>query len=507
MRPARWLFAWLFLFFALGTGGHLYSPDAVLRGRATEGLVLRGSLAVDPTGIPPGFLAPGRDGKMYSKFDGGMSVAAIPFFVIGDGLARWAPAATGPLFAGPRFLWYHPEDRADAWHFFGMGLTNAAVVAATCALLFALLARLGYGAAPSLATAAVAAFASPLWVYTKDMFAEPLVGFGLLLFAFGWQRARAGGHGGDALLAGCGLGLACFAKLAHVTLLPLALGVFAWGLPKNSRRVRLLAAVGAGIAGGLALSAAWNFARFGTLTTTGYGEQLQNWTTPPLTGLAGLLLSPGRGLLTHWPLVLLALLCTRSAWRRHRELTVFAWGTLLVLLAFYCRWKDWDGGWSWGPRFLLPALPLLAILITPFFADPPKRKLTRALGWTLILASTWIAWTGTLVPTTDFHQSLRREAAGANYLEIARWSWEAYPPFAYLAFTPKSYSFFVSCLGRPEGWWLAGLFGAGWAALFPLGRATLGAVFGWPPLRRVAIFSSAAAAAVAAVACAAISLL
>ena len=99
---------------------------------------------------------------------------------------------------------------------------------------------------------------------------------------------------------------------------------------------------------------------------------------------------------------------------------------MLVLLVFYCRWNDWDGGWSWGPRFLLPALPLLAILIAPFFADPPQRKLTRALGWALILASTWIAWTGTLVPTTDFHQWLRREAAGGNYLEIARWSWRAW---------------------------------------------------------------------------------
>ena len=501
MRPARWLFAWLFLFFALGTGGHLYSPDAVLRGRATEGLVLRGSLAVDPTAIPPGFLAPGRGGRMYAKFDGGMSVAAIPFFMLGDALARWAPGATAPLFAGPGFLWYHPEDRADAWRFFGMGLTNAAVVAATCALLFALLMRLGYGPAPSLATAAVAAFASPLWVYTKDMFAEPLVGFGLVVFAFGWQRARATGRTTDALLAGSGLGLACFAKLAHVILVPLALGLFAWGLPKHGR-LRRLAAVGAGTAVGLALSAAWNFARFGAFTTTGYGEQLQNWSTPPLTGLAGLLLSPGRGLLWHWPLVLLALLGTGAAWRRHRELTLFAWGTLLVLLAFYCRWQDWDGGWSWGPRFLLPALPLLAILIAPFFAEPPKGRLTRALGWALILVSTWVAWTGTLVPTTDFHQFLRRQAAGGNYLEVARWSWDAFPPFAYLSFGPKEYSIFVKSLSQPDAWWLAALLGAGWAALIPLGRATLGAVLGWPPPRRATLLWSAGGAVLAAMACA-----
>lgn len=487
-RDTLALFGWLSLVYLLGTGGHVYSPDGVMRGRTTESLVERGTLEIDGRGVPPGFLARGRGGGMVAKYEGGLSLAAVPFYLVGRALAGLASPDTARLFAGPRFLWYDPADPGDDWRFFGLGMTNVAVVAALGALLYALALRLGYTPRAALATALVAAFASPLWHYSKDFFAEPLAGLGLLVFALAVERQarRAGEAGGGstaALAAGAGLGLSVAAKLAHLALVPLAVLVAAWRFRRagGGRVTGALAALSGGLALALVVPAAWNLVRFGDLWTSGYGAELGAWTTPPSTGLAGLLLSPGRGLLPHFPFVLAALAATPIAWRRSPEWTAFAWLGLGTLLAVYCRWHGWDGGWAWGPRFLVPMLPFLALAGAPLFAlaGRPGRR-WRLCGWALVALSTWIALAGTVVAHTDFHQALRRAYGGGRYLDVARWSWHHYTAIDYWRFDPGSFFFFPRALSDPAGWWLAALFGAGVVAAVGWGASVLRRAAGAP---------------------------
>ena len=171
-KPAAWwVFVTLALFYCLTTSGHVLSPDAVLRARATEGLLERGRPSIDPAGVPQGFLATGREGESYPKYEAGPSLAALPFLAIGAAAARLAPAGSEQVFRGPIFLWYSPDDAEAAWRFAGMVLTNAFLVAALCAVLFALALELGYSPRVALIVTGVAAVASPLWVYSKDLFA------------------------------------------------------------------------------------------------------------------------------------------------------------------------------------------------------------------------------------------------------------------------------------------------------------------------------------------------
>jgi len=465
-----WTFVALALFYVLATNGRLLSPDAVLRARAAEGLAFRGSPAIDAGGVPPGFLTPGRDGRAYPKYEAGPSLAALPFVGLGVLCAAIAPAGSAAVFRGPLFLWYSPDDAATAWRFYGLGLTNAVVVALLCALLYGLLRELGWGARTAAMGTATAAFASPLWVYSRDLFAEPLAGLGLVAFLLALERLVRAPRARTAVLAGTGFGVSVLARTAHLALLPLAFLVVAHALCEidRSRRLRLSAALTGGLAGPLALVGWWNWLRFGSVWDSGYGEELAKWITPPLVGLGGLLISPGRGLLTHFPLALVALATTPAAWRRSRRVTLFSWGTLVTLLAVYCRWHGWDGGWCWGPRFLVPAIPLLVLLCVPLF-DCPRGAL-RLAGGALLLASALIAFSGTLVAYTDFDQALRHAGGPVPYLEVARWSWSAYPPIAYWSFQPKVFYLAATLLRVPAAWPFAALFGAALAALVPVGR-------------------------------------
>jgi hypothetical protein len=485
-RVAWWLFAGLALVYVAITGGHVYEPDGVVMARTAESLVERGSLAIEDPGYPPGFLIAGGAGRRYGKYGVGLPIAAVPFHLLGRALAVVAPAGAERAFAGPRFLWYDAGDRERAFRFAGVALTNAVAVAATCAVLYLLVLELGYAARPALGVALVIGLASPLVVYAKTFFTEPLAALGSTLLALGIARWRNRPRTASAALAGLGFAIAVLAKTAHVVLLPVVV-IAAWlaarrssasatGSPVDAGSLSA-AAAGEGVGGRapqpsraprpavwthalaavaplavvLALLAALNLARFGSPFETGYGREVQFWSAPWLEGLLGLLIAPGRGLLFYFPAVLLAAAGTPALVRRAPWAAALGWGGLVTMLAVYCRWHAWEGGWCWGPRFLVPLLPLLALPLAAWWEalpDQDVRGVARWGGLVVVAVGALFNWTGTLVPFTDYHQLLK-QVFGAPYMAVARWSWQAFPPRVYWQ-VPKTYWLLPAALRTPE---------------------------------------------------------
>jgi hypothetical protein len=120
----------------------------------------------------------------------------------------------------------------------------------------------------------------------------------------------------------------------------------------------------------IALSAygCYNWFRFGNLTATGYsaaygGTPVSSWNPigNPLVGLYGLLLSPGRGVLLYAPLIAVAAV---SAQHFYIERPVSGRAFIVLAatwLAAHSAIKGWEGGWGWGPRYLLPVLPFFLL--------------------------------------------------------------------------------------------------------------------------------------------------
>ena len=283
-----------------------------------------------------------READAVSRYGLGASLAQLP-------AAALAPAVEGALGPGasqPLFL---------------LAPLAGVLLAAAAAGGIARLA----GASTSLQGLAIllASLGGPLGSYATSDFSEALQAAalaGTLLLALGAvreddprvSRRRAFGAGlaaGAALLVKSSL-----AAVAPILLLPL--------FAASALRGRRLAAAAAGAALPVAAWVAFELHRFGRLFS---GYEGEGFTHPLPEGLWRLLVGPNRGLVLFFPAALLAAAALSRALRRPGDapLCLAAAGSVLaflVLLATAAAWWAWHGVGGWGPRLLIPAVPLLA---------------------------------------------------------------------------------------------------------------------------------------------------
>lgn len=140
------------------------------------------------------------------------------------------------------------------------------------------------------------------------------------------------------------------------------------------------------------LAAAYNLVMFHNLTG-GYGAiglaSTAFFAKPLLPGLAGLLLSPGKGLFTFSPFLLfLPFLFPRAlAERDRRTLVVCLTAGVGLQLLLYAR-SDWRGGYSFGYRFLTDLMPILIWMLAPILASLGRPA--RAAFVACCLVSVWV---------------------------------------------------------------------------------------------------------------------
>ncbi len=97
-------------------------------------------------------------------------------------------------------------------------------------------------------------------------------------------------------------------------------------------------------------------------------------------GIIGLFLSPSRGLFVFSPFLVLAIY---GAWlARHGAARLFyLFAAFIFVLSAYIlsMFQNWDGGWNYGPRVLVDAMPYIAFLLIPVL--PRLRGAARGAFW------------------------------------------------------------------------------------------------------------------------------
>ncbi len=233
-------------------------------------------------------------------------------------------------------------------------------------VLFALLLSWGARGPWALASALGYGLASLAWPYSTMLFGHQLVA-ALLLFAFALLLRESGKSLRATLLAGLCLGLACSVEYQAV-LGALAIGMLAW-----RHRLRGSVALAVGATPPLLLLAVYHWQAFGTPWTLAYEYSTMPFRhqgffmglgIPNLAALRELTIGSYRGLFYSAPWLLLAV-PGWLVWLRSRRAAGALSAAALVMLYFWMNASlvDWQGGWTYGPRFLVPTLPFLALLV------------------------------------------------------------------------------------------------------------------------------------------------
>jgi hypothetical protein len=114
-------------------------------------------------------------------------------------------------------------------------------------------------------------------------------------------------------------------------------------------------------------------------------------------GVSTLTISTDRGLFFFFPIFFIGIVGLIFAYKDHKNVVIVTSLVLAFNLILYSIFDDPWGGWSYGPRYLLPSLPLLALFVGFGYEWLMRRGvLMKAMLLFLLFASVGVALLGPL---------------------------------------------------------------------------------------------------------------
>lgn len=328
----------------------------------------------------------------FGRFDiGRYKDETIDISVSGDRVysnkAIGTPLAAVPVYA---FLRKFTPIRGDAplsprAQYICRVVTTTIPYALSCVVMYRMLSLMGVSAIVALQTVFAYAFGTIAWIHAA-MFSghQMAASLAFLSFAAIWFASRTD-SAKNTTWFGAGI-LAGLAGLSDYTAIVLAGFLAVYAFIKSVRPLQWTTFI---LGGGVMAAAlmAYNVKCFGgpfsfSYAHLGYGEfaegskqGIMGVALPDIGALVQLLISPFRGVFFLMPVLLMSLPGFREWLKRPSpESPDFRWEARLALAAvvsyFFINagFYGWHGGWTFGPRYLVPMLPFLA-MASAFVSD------------------------------------------------------------------------------------------------------------------------------------------
>jgi hypothetical protein len=306
----------------------------------------------------------------YLRYQKGHYISAYP---PGPGVLA------APIYAMPVLLGATPAGWAS-----GLEKLSAAIITALSVVLFHAAVRrlvgpgwsLGLALIYGLGTSSLSISSQGLWQHGPSQLFLTLVLYWLVR---GLEDERFLAYTGFAMVAAAAM------RVTDVLLLLPVAAWISWTRPRLIPKLVLCALPPA------AAMLAYNLAYVGSVLGQAGQTQTPAWAlfsqVPLGEGLAGILVSPGRGLFVYSPVLLFSIAGCAIVWRRgpaaFRTLSL----GLPLLAAAVGKWFVWWGGHTWGPRLLADAAPVLCFFLYPLTGVLSRRPFVKAVFIMLAMVS------------------------------------------------------------------------------------------------------------------------
>lgn len=308
-----------------------YTVDATPSFQLTRAIVNEGTLFPD---------VKVKQGWLYS-------IAYLPFYGLGSLLHA-------TVFQSQPLDWV--QRKCMCW-------MNMVFAAMTLGLIARTLGRLGYSQSAQCGTALLYGFTTLGFSYARYDYNKTLAGLLLIAAFYFWLRNKQSTSNSKIPINALWCG-ACFMALLMVrlelaVLTPIfILGFYQPKMPIAKQAPSLLFALFA--ATGILFFIAYNQMYWSGEASGGYEGSFVLYPSAAILGFLG---SPGKSLFLFNPIFLLLPLLVRHFYNRNQAAALLWGGLCVVFFLLYSFWGNWWGGWGYGPRHLVPMLPLLALPI------------------------------------------------------------------------------------------------------------------------------------------------
>lgn len=356
-------------------------------------------------------------GNYYTPFAPGLS-----FLVI-------IPLALGTILGGPlntALPMFGMQGFVTSGQLIALQLFSTLCAALSAVFVFKLCLVFSSKKYPALGASLVYAFATPVWVFSKTEFAHTFSAL-FLVSAFYYALKDPETSNRNAVISGMLCGAAVCIEYTNIVIFaPLVIYLLVrWARSKNLKMfIEKTTAFLSPIVLFSFLLLIYNYVLFQNLFTfpesywVGYNGSIptfaQEFSTPIVVGLNGLLISTSRGLAVYSPIVVFSIPGFLLLGKLHHKAeAILLASAFLANLFTYSMWSTWFGGESYGPRFLVPSLPFLIIPMFAFiqYALSSRSTLvkfgTAALTASLFIFSATIESIGALTrPAVNYYPNV-----------------------------------------------------------------------------------------------------